>query len=394
MRALIEGMKNNIACGNEIRMRVLMVTPGYYPIEGGAETMVRNLSIGLNKLGICTDVMAFNMDEKWKPRLIGKIEKIDGLTVFKIPALDWLPFVVHSPRINLGVDLIPGRFIRRLREYDIIHFHEAEFSFPLFSFPIKKLKILHIHALDFDFFKRYYLSRLMLSRSANIYLSITKQMRSDLVRLGIPENKIIYFPNSVDTKIFRPGTQKKDNTILYVGRLNPNKCLHVLLKALDHIRTPVHLVIVGPPSWDQGYYQQLMESIEAENQKGKHEISYLGRVDQAQLIECYQEASIFVLPSVFEPFGIVLLEALSCATPVVATHTGGIPEVIRDGENGILVPKNNHLELAKAIQRLLDNKGEMISMGQIGRRYVVENFSLEHNTKRLADIYEKLLSVS
>jgi len=355
--------------------------------------MVKNLSIGLNKLGICTDVMTFNMDEKWKPRLIGKIEKIDGLTVFKIPALDWLPFV-HSPRINLGVNLIPGSFIHLLREYDIIHFHEAEFSFPLFSFPIKKPKILHIHALDFGFFKRYYLSRLMLSHSANIYLSITKQMRKDLLRLGIPENKIVYFPNSVDTKIFRPGTQKKDNTLLYVGRLTPNKCLHVLLKSLDYIRTSTHLVIVGPPSWNHGYHQQLLESIEAENQKGKHEITYLGCVDQAQLIECYQEASIFVLPSVFEPFGIVLLEALSCATPVVATYAGGIPEVVKDGENGILVPINNHLELAKAIQRLLDSKDERISMGQVGRRYVVENFSLEHNTKRLSDIYEKMLSLS
>ena len=374
-------------------MRVLMVTPGYYPIRGGAESVVRDLSIGLNRLGICTDVMAFNMDEKWKPRLTGKIEKIDGLTVFKIPALDWFPFTVHSPRINLGVNLIPGRFMHLLKEYDIIHFHEAEFSFPLFSFPVRKPKILHIHMLDFDFFKRYCLSRLMLSHSANIFLSITKPMRRDLLRLGIPENKIIYFPNSVNTGIFRPGTQRKDNTLLYVGRLTPIKCLHVLLESLNYIRTPTHLVIVGPPSWDQGYYQLLMKSIRAQNQKGKHEITYLGRVDQAQLIACYQEASILVLPSLLEAFPIVVLEALSCETPVVATPVGGIPEVIKDGENGILVPVNNHLELAKAIQRLLDNGDERINMGQMGRRYVVENFSLEHNTKRLISLYEKMLSL-
>jgi glycosyltransferase involved in cell wall biosynthesis len=150
---------------------------------------------------------------------------------------------------------------------------------------------------------------------------------------------------------------------------------------------------VGPPSWDHGYHQQLMESIETENQKGKHEITYLGRVPQAQLIKCYQEASILVLPSLSEAFAIVLLEAFSCGTPVVATFAGGIPEVVKDGKNGILVPVNNHLELAKAIQRLLDNKDERISMGQVGRRYVVENFSLEHSTKRLSDIYEKMLSL-
>jgi glycosyltransferase involved in cell wall biosynthesis len=137
-----------------------------------------------------------------------------------------------------------------------------------------------------------------------------------------------------------------------------------------------------------------MDSIETENQKGKHEVTYLGGLDQAQLTEWYQEASILVLPSVFEAFGIVLVEALSCATPVVATYAGGVPEVVKDGENGILVPVNNHLALAKAIQHLLDNKNERISMGQMGRRYVVENFSLEHNTKRLSSIYEKMLSLT
>lgn len=118
-------------------MRVLMVTPGFYPIKGGTETMVRNLSIELNKVGVHVDVMTFNMDRKWNPKWREKIEKIDGITVFKVPALNWLPSE-HSPRITFGINLIPGRFRHWMKEYDIIHFHEAEFSFPLFSYFVKK----------------------------------------------------------------------------------------------------------------------------------------------------------------------------------------------------------------------------------------------------------------
>ena len=374
-------------------MHVLMVTPSFYPIKGGTETMVKELSTRLNKLGIFTDVLTFNMDEKWKPVLKEKTERVDDLHVFKIPALDWLR-ITHSPRINLGVNVLPGRFLHLLKKYDIIHFHEAEFSFPLFAFPIKKPKLLHVHALDFGFFRRYYLSRVMLKHSANFYLSITQRMKRELIGLGISEDRVIYFPNSVDTEIFCPGAEKKDRTLLYVGRLTPNKCLHVLLKSLDYIAAPLHLVIIGSPSWDIDYHRLLMRAIDCINQSGKHKITFLGRVNQTQLIKCYQEASIFVLPSVFEPFGIVLLEALSCATPVVATYAGGIPEIIRNGENGLLVPVNNPGDLARAIQRLLDNDDERVSMGQTGRRYVEAIFSLENSIKKLSRIYQKILALS
>jgi len=366
-----------------------MVTPGYYPIRGGTEAMVKSLSTELNKRGIHTDVMAFNMDQKWKPKWKGKIQRIDGITVFKIPGLNWLP-VFHSPKITLGVNLIPGRFTQLLEEYDIIHYHEAEFSFPLFSFLVKKPKVLHLHGIDPDFFKRYYLSRFMLTHTAGLYLSITQRMKKELARIGIPEKKIIHFPNSVDTEIFHPREKKIDNLILYVGRLTPDKGLHVLLKSLCYIKNSVHLNIVGPPDWDRVYYRNMLSSIEAENRKGRHKITYLGRVGQAQLIKCYQKASIFVLPSLYEPFGVVILEALSCGTPVVATYAGGIPEIIKNGENGVLVPRNDPQGLAKAIQQLLDNKDMMVRFSEIGRKWVVKNFSLEVMAKKLSEIYEEM----
>ena len=90
-----------------------------------------------------------------------------------------------------------------MKDYDIIHFHEVEFSFPLFSLSAKKPKILHLHGIQFDYFKRYHLARFILKNVADICLSLTKQMKNELIELGVSKDKIICFPNSVDPEIFK-----------------------------------------------------------------------------------------------------------------------------------------------------------------------------------------------
>lgn len=373
-------------------MRVLMVTPGFHPLKGGTETIVRNLSIELNKVGVQVDVMTFNMDRKWNPKWQGKIEKIDGLKVFKIPALNWLP-TVHSPRITFGINLIPGRFRYLMRGYDLIHFHEAEFSFPLFSYIVNKPKILHLHALDFDYFRRYFASRIMLKTAADLYLSLTERMKQELNLLGIPRHKIAYFPNNVNSEIFRHGEIKDDNTLLYVGRIAPNKGLHILLKSLDYVKNSVTLEIIGPSDWNSNYVQDMERLIGIENRKGKHKVKYLGRVgaNDPFLIDKYQKASILVLPSLSEAFGMVLLEALACETPVVATCVGGVSEIVKQGENGILVPVNSPVRMGNAIDYLLENKDVRLKFGKAGREWVKANFTTEIIVRKLCDIYQKLV---
>ena len=373
-------------------MRVLMITPGYYPIKGGAETMVHDLSSELNNNGVNVDVMSFNMDQKWHPHWRGRIERIDGITVYKVPAFNWLPRV-NSSRVKLGINLIPTGFKHLIKEYDILHFHEAEFSFPLFSYFSPKVKILHLHAFAFNYFKRYHLSRFILKHISDFYLSITRQMKNELIMIGVPKNKIIHFPNSVDAKIFKPGEKKTDDMILYVGRILPAKGLHILLTSLKYVERSIHLVVIGPRDWSYEYHHDILRRIEEENQKGKHRITFLGRVNQAKLIEYYQKASVFVLPSLFEPFGIVILESLSCETPVVSTYAGGIPEIVKNGENGILIPANNPQRLAEAINALLENNGLREKYGKAGREMVVKNFSLESSANKLQKIYERMLKI-
>lgn len=372
-------------------LKVLMVTPGFYPIRGGTESMVRNLSIKLNRTGIQTHVMTFNMDRKWKPRWRGEVKEVDGLKVFKVPALKLLP---SSPRINMNVNLIPGIFMNIMKCYDIIHFHEADLSFPVFSFFVKKPKLLHLHGIDFNFLKKYHLYRLMFKHVSDYYIAITNEMKKNLIEIGISRDRIIYLPNAIDVKFFSSNrnVKKEENMLLFVGRITHIKGLHVLLKALHYLKKPSHLVIIGP-IWDLTYYNGIVDAfVKRINQEGRHKVTYLGAPDD--ILEWYQKAAIFILPSYWEAFPVVLLEALACGTPVVATSVGGIPEIIQNHQNGILIPPNNPLKLAEAIQYLMDNEDIRIRMSKEGREYVMRNFSLDVVVKKLCKIYRNILDAN
>ena len=371
-------------------MKVLMITPTYYPIKGGAETVIQNLSTRLNDIGIHTNILTFNMNRKWNPNWHGKIEKTDGMTVYKIPALNWFP-TEHSNRITQGINLIPGRFRNLLKDYNILHFHGGDLTFPLFSYTMKKPKIFQSHGFSLSFYQRYFLSRLIFKNIADLYIAISKQMQKEFAELGIPSNKIKYLPNSVDTEIFHPIEKKDNNLILFVGRMTFGKGIHVLLEALGYLSKKVHLVIIGPSDWDVEYFMEMLRRIDNENKRGLHKITYLGAQEPINIIKWYQQASIFVLPSFREAFPVVNLEALACETPVIATNIGGIPEVIQHGKNGILIPPNNAIKLAEAIQYLLDNKDVRAKFGREGRKSVVEIFSYSVITKKLHRIYEEML---
>jgi glycosyltransferase involved in cell wall biosynthesis len=373
-------------------MRVLMVSPAFYPIKGGTETVVRTLSIRLNEIGVHTDVLTFNQDEKFHPKWNGKIEKIDGITVFKIPGLNLIPKGRIS-RITLGVHLIPGaRFAHIMNQYDIIHFHEQELSFPFFSYLIRKPKVLHLHKVCLEYFKRYHLSRMIFKTVADKYICLTKEMKAQLIKLGFPETKLVHLPNSVDIHSLFPQGEKEENLLLYVGRMFYEKGVHVLLRSLRYIKKPVRLILIGPME-PSGYCQNLLKLIEKQNRETKHEIKYLGALPPGKSItQWYQKATMLITPSLYETFGIVILEAFACETPVVASNVGGIPEIIKNHENGLLVPPQNPLKLAEAIQYLLDNKDIRIRMGREGRELVKKVFSLEVNVKNLYTLYQNLIS--
>lgn len=372
-------------------MKVLMLTPSYSPIVGGTERVVQNLTLKLNQNGIHTDVMTFNMNEKWNPFWRGEIKK-DNFTLFRVPAFNFFPKMKYNPlEISLEVHVIPKlNFIKRLKDYDILHFHDvADLSFPLFSYFIKKPKIFQCHTLTefYRYYKKGPFSKKILRKVADTYICMSNPSKKLLSDLGIPQSKIFILHNGVDPEEFKPNKEAKvDNMLLFVGRIEKRKGVHVLLNSLKYLEIPVSLKIAGPKN-DNQYIGEIMGSTD-KRQIGIHKVELLGYVNEKKLVELYQSASIVIIPSLVEDFGIVNLEALACETPVVASGVGGITEIVKNGVNGLLVLPNDPKKLANALTKLLENKELIEQYGINGRQMVKEHFSWDSIAKELISIYE------
>ena len=123
-------------------------------------------------------------------------------------------------------------------------------------------------------------------------------------------------------------------------------------------------------------------------------VSFCGLVPYSQVVSYYQNADILVNPSLSESFGRSLIEAMSCCVPVVATRAGGMPDVVGDGKTGLLVESNDPDGLAGAILQLLSDDELRSSMGQAGRRRVLELFTWEKLVENLSRNYEEILESS
>lgn len=372
-------------------MKVLMLSPSYEPILGGTETVVKNLAINLNKIGVETDVMTFNMDRKWEPKWSWEVRKGE-FRIYRIPAFNPFRKTPNPMGYFFRFHVIPTpSFSKIAKEYDILHFHDdVDLTFPSISYFVRKPKVFHCHTLriTFNFYKKNVLCRKIFLRSSDVYLAVSKSVEKLARELGCKDVKVL--PNGVDTDKFVFSQDKEDNLILFVGRFERRKGIHVLLNSLNYLETSVNLVMIGPSSNDE-YSKEILSQIEKENRRGKHRVEYLGSVYLNDLVKYYQKSSIFVCPSLSEPFGIVNVEAMSCGTPVIASNIEGIRDIVEDGRNGILVPPNDPIKLAEAIEYLLENEDIRIRLGREGRKKVEREFSWNIIVKRLYKIYEEMI---
>ena len=362
---------------------------------GGTETFVLQLATALNAFGVHADVMTFNMDRKWKP-IWRKLSSKKNFTVYKVPALaNPIGFFAINPlRLILGINVFPKLdFTRLFNNYDVIHFcDEVDLTFPFFSAFVKKPKIMHsLTPMAFEAIRRNFFQRNVFKRIAQLYIPCPFQIASYL-EMGIPQSKILEMKSvGVNGNTFRPDeTKRLDSLVLYVGRLQKIKGVHVLLQAIQYLKISVHLVIIGP--FDQnnpGYSEKLKETAEMINAQGKHKVDLLGHKAEKELVPWYQKATLLVAPHLDQICGgLTTLEALACATPVVATGN----EVVKDNVNGLLIPPNDVDKLASAISELLDNKEFRRKLGIEGRRIIEEQYSWGRIVKDLVEVYEKLLS--
>jgi glycosyltransferase involved in cell wall biosynthesis len=225
-------------------------------------------------------------------------------------------------------------------------------------------------------------------KRANHIITITEIEKNYIAqRFGVPKSKMTAIPNGIDLETFRDlGYERDENSLLFVGRLSPVKRLDLLFDALPLVKKTIpdiKLKIIGR---DWGVKSKLIET--AKELKISNNIEFLGGMPFDKLIEHYNRAKVFVLTSKYEAFGITIMEAIGCGTPVVVTSVGGVPEVV--GDSGILC-KENAESVAKGILEVLTNSekyDDLKKKTQIRRK----GFSWDDIAKRVKVVYEEILN--
>ncbi|MEY3999692.1 MAG: hypothetical protein RLZZ626_47 [Actinomycetota bacterium] len=247
-------------------------------------------------------------------------------------------------------------------------------------------------------------------------IAVSDGMRNDILRAypQIDPAKVSVVHNGIDLDAFQSannpdlvranGVNPDQRSVVFVGRITQQKGLPYLLKAARELPSDVQLVLcAGAP--DTKEIQQTVTDLVEELRKVRDNVIWVEKhLSRPELIAMLSAATVFACPSIYEPLGIVNLEAMACSTPVVATATGGIPEVVSHGETGLLVPieqlqdgSGKPLDEAKfvadfaaALNEMLENP-RIAEFGAAGRRRAEQLFSWDSIAEKTIEVYRRAI---
>lgn len=195
------------------------------------------------------------------------------------------------------------------------------------------------------------------------------------------------------------GIAPDEKLVLYVGRFDPRKGIETLVRAIGRSQTrnssKLRLMIGGGsrPGQSDGIERERIERIVQEVGIAAF-TEFPGRLSPEVLPTYFGAADVCVVPSHYEPFGLVAIEAMACRTPVIASNVGGLQFTVRSGETGLLVPPRNDEAFAEAIDRILLNDTWQQELGLAARKHIEEKFSWDGVAKQLAHLYLQLIEES
>jgi starch synthase len=252
--------------------------------------------------------------------------------------------------------------------------------------------------------------------AADAVIAVSEAMRGDVLRLypAVDPARVHVIHNGIDAGGFQPtppgevlsrhGVDAARPIVMFAGRITRQKGLPHLLRAAPGIDRAAQLVVVAGSPDTAEIAAEVRDLHRQARELGAAVVWAEGVMPHPDLVALLTAATVFVCPSVYEPFGLVNLEAMACETAVVASAVGGIPEVVADGETGWLVPCDAAVVagdpaatarfeagLADRINALLRDPGRAAAMGRAGRRRVLERFTWERVAERTLELYRSLL---
>jgi alpha-maltose-1-phosphate synthase len=255
-------------------------------------------------------------------------------------------------------------------------------------------------------------------QNADGVIAVSEAMRDDVQSLyGVDPARVRVIHNGIDPDEYRPrrddavlqrhGVDPAVPIVLFVGRITRQKGILHLVRAIRHLEGDLQVVLcAGAPDTEEigAEMAQLVEEARRESSVQIHWLADM--LSKEDVITLYSHADVFVCPSVYEPFGIINLEAMACETPVVASAVGGIPEIVVPEETGLLVPfqakgggsaeprdpERFSRDLAAAVNRLMADAPLRERMGRASRKRVLEHFSWAAIARETMDYYRELVS--
>jgi glycogen synthase len=254
-------------------------------------------------------------------------------------------------------------------------------------------------------------------QNADGVVAVSESMKDDVHALyGVPSERIGIIHNGINLEQYRPtsdtevleryGIDPRMPYVLFVGRITRQKGIIHLVNAIRSIDSGVQIVLCAGAPDTKEIGEEMEQAVREAWQHTQNPVIWIDEMlPKKEIIVLYSQASIFVCPSVYEPFGIINLEAMACETPVVASAVGGIPEVVVSGQTGFLVPvgprsqadvepedpQRFSADLASAINRLLRSPEERIAMGKRARKRVEEHFSWASVAAKTIGFYQQIL---
>jgi glycosyltransferase involved in cell wall biosynthesis len=207
------------------------------------------------------------------------------------------------------------------------------------------------------------------------YIAMSEFARAKFVAGGLPADRIVVKPNFLPQD---PGTGAHDGGFaLYVGRMSPEKGIGPLIRLWSRLAPGIPLRVIGSGP---------LETLAAESPPN---IEWLGWQPRDRVLAAMKDASFLVFPTeCYEGFPIVLLEAMATGLPVIASGHGSLPEIVRDGTSGVLVPSGDPGQWTGALQWAISHREELADMGQRARRVFESNYTAERGYRLLSEVYQ------
>jgi len=239
-------------------------------------------------------------------------------------------------------------------------------------------------------YREYWLEKQSISR-ANLVTAPSKAV-IELTRTWLPlsEKTTLVVHNPIDQTNFLPSTSIRKETVLYAGRLERNKGAETMKEAIPILlqKFPsLEFRFVGTDGLDRDGHSWRRKILESLDPVHRTKVRF-EEMSREKLVQAYQEAAVCILPSTWENSSYVLLEAMACATPVVACNSGGSAELIENGVSGFLIPVNDSEALVSRIAELLAEPSLRKSMGDNARRRIEESFSVERVLPKMLAAYD------